>query len=67
MKWFEDGDQLVITYDDFVNLHESPAVFLAGDSEAAQMVRSDGRVIAMPMGDLMNVRAMLKVGGGILR
>lgn len=66
MKWYENGDQLVVTYDDFKNLQESPAVFVDGGSEAARLVRKDGRVIAMPIGDLIAVRAILKNGGGVL-
>ena len=28
MQWFLDGDQVVVTYDDFVDLQTSPAVFV---------------------------------------
>ena len=32
MKWFLDGDQVVVTHDDFIDLQESPAVFIPTDS-----------------------------------
>jgi hypothetical protein len=65
MKWFEDGDQVVVTKDDFVDLQESPAVFINGTSDAAAAIRIGG-LLALPMGDLLAVRNMLKSGGGIL-
>lgn len=33
MKWFADGDKVCVTYDSFVNLQESPAIFVPADSE----------------------------------
>ena len=38
MKWFEDGDQIVVIRDDFVNLQESPAVFFPANSDIGIMV-----------------------------
>lgn len=66
MNWFEDGDQIVVTRDDFVDLQESPAVFIDKDSEAGQMILKDWRVTAMPLGDLLEVRRLLDNGGGAL-
>lgn len=51
MKHFIDGDQLVITKDNFVNLQESPAVFFPLASKIAQTVQNGG-VRALPVGDL---------------
>ena len=59
MKYFEDGDQLVITYDDFVNLQESPAVFFPLESEIAKTVLEAGRVIALPLGDVVYIHNVL--------
>ena len=58
MKYFEDGDQLVITRDDFVNLQESPAVFFKLDSEVAKTVLRSG-IRGLPIGDLRSINAAL--------
>ena len=42
MKWFIDGDQVVVTHDDFVDLQESPAVFVPADSEAGRTIMNSG-------------------------
>ena len=39
MKYFEDGNQLVITKDDFVSLQESPAVFYPLESKIAKTIK----------------------------
>lgn len=65
MKWFKDGDQTVITCDDFVNLHESPAVFVPEDHPISKTVRTQG-VRFLPVGDLRFVREMLEDGGGCI-
>lgn len=51
MKFFIDGDQMVFTYDDFVNLQESAAVFVPLNSEIAQTVLNHG-FGSLPLGDL---------------
>ena len=58
MKHFVDGDQLVITKDDFIDLQESPAVFFPLESEIAKTVLEAG-LIALPLGDLMYIRDVL--------
>ena len=63
MKYFVDGDQLVITKDDFVNLQESPAVFLALGGSLAKMVLEAGTVRALPVGDLMRIYGRLRQEG----
>jgi len=63
MKYFTDGDQLVITKDDFINLQESPAVFLPLNGEVAQTVLRTGRIISLPVGDLWHIKNLLEVGG----
>ena len=42
MKHFVDGDYVVVTLDDFVDLQESPAVFIPKDSEDGQKLLLDG-------------------------
>ena len=42
MKWYIDGDQLAITTDYFVNLQESPAVFIPLDSQRACDLQEKG-------------------------
>lgn len=59
MKYFVDGDQLVITKDDFVNLQESPALFYPLESEIAKIILEVGRVVALPLSDLVRIRAEL--------
>ena len=63
MKYFIDGDQVVITKDDFINLQESPAVFLDFQSEVAQTVVDNG-VKNLPLGDLQAIKKLLDSGGG---
>ena len=63
MKWSVDGDQICVTKDNFVNLQESPAVFIPRDSEAGRAIESGG------IGDLTDheyniIRGMLHTGGG---
>lgn len=38
MKCFVDGDQVCVVHDDFVNLQESPAVFVPLDTELGQQL-----------------------------
>ena len=62
MKYFVDGDQLVITKDDFVDFQESPALFYPLESEIAKAVLEAGRIIALPVGDLMRIHDLLEMG-----
>lgn len=55
MKHFVDGDQLVITKDDFVDFQESPALFYPLEGEIAKTVLKAGTPIALPVGDLMRI------------
>jgi hypothetical protein len=59
MKHFIDGDQLCITFDTFVNLQESLAVFYPLDGEIARTVLGHGSVKYLPVGDLIAVRERL--------
>lgn len=60
MKYFIDGDRLVITKDDFVSLQESPAVFCPLDGRTAKAVLEHNSVAGMPLGDLMQIRNELR-------
>ena len=60
MKWHIDGDQICITLDDFVNLQESPAVFVPRDSEQGQAIEQSGRVSGLPVGDLRSIYGRLQ-------
>jgi len=42
MKGTIDGDQLCLTTDHFINLQESPAVFVPLDGDIAQRFQKDG-------------------------
>lgn len=42
MKWSIDGDQVCITKDDFVDLQESPAVFLDRDCPLGELIERGG-------------------------
>jgi len=63
MKYLVDGNQLVITLDDFINLQESPAVFIDAGSEIGQTIQHGG-IGAMPFSALRKVFALLQNGGG---
>ena len=63
MKWFKDGDQVAITKDDFVDLQESPAVFVPADSQAGQTIQWLG-VRHLPLNELIAIRDQLEDGGG---
>jgi len=58
MKYLVDGDQIVVTRDDFVDLQESPAVFVPVSSENGQAIASGG-ILALPIGDLARIKAEL--------
>lgn len=64
MKYFVDGNKLVITKDSFINLQESSAVFIPLDHEIAKDVIKHKSVLAMPLGDLMRIKLMLNDGIG---
>jgi len=64
MKWFVDGDQVVVTKDDFVNLQESPTVFIRKDSEQGKIIQTSG-VRGLPFSDLLFIKDILDHGGGI--
>ncbi len=54
MKHFEDGDQLCITRDDFINLQESPAIFFPLGGDIAQTI-IDAGFLALPLSDLIYI------------
>jgi len=58
MKWFEDGDAICVTRDDFINLQESPAVFVPKDSDVGRMILQDG-LLQLPMYWLRRLRDYL--------
>lgn len=60
MKYFIDGNQLVIVLDDFINLQESSALFYPLSSEIAKVVLEAGTLIALPVGDLMRISGVLR-------
>ena len=60
MKVFKDGNAYCITKDNFVNLHDSPAVFFHEDSEIGQIFKTQGMsVLNLPVGDLLNIKNKL--------
>ncbi len=65
MKWFIDGDQVVVTKDDFIDLQKSPAVFVSAESETGRAVQQNG-ILGLPFGDLALVEMLLDCGGGSL-
>jgi len=62
MKWFEDGDQVCVTRDDFINLQESPAVFVPKDSDVGRVILKDG-ILGLSMGCLHRLRDRLVLDG----
>lgn len=65
MRYFEDGDQIVVVKDDFENLQENPAVFIDGDSPLAETIRQDC-IIAIKVYQLREIARLLNHGGGKL-
>lgn len=51
MKHFIDGNQLVVVKDNFVNLHESPATFLALDDPRTISILKFGSFGFLPVWD----------------
>lgn len=63
MKYFEDGDMVVVTKDDFVNLQESPAVFVPKDSEDGRTILERG-ILYLPIGVLRRIKNQLDRDAG---
>ena len=63
MKWSIDGDQVCVTKDDFINLQESPAVFVPCESEPGRAIEDNG-ILGMAVADLRAVWDLLNSGGG---
>jgi hypothetical protein len=62
MKYFIDGDQIVITKDDFVNLQESPVVWIPRGSMAGKTIETKG-ILCLAIIDLMAIKKALDTGG----
>lgn len=67
MRYFLNGDQLVITKDDFIDLQQSPAVFLPFDSEQARNILELHSISGLTIPDLILVRDLLNTGSGSIR
>lgn len=65
MKSFVDGDQIVVTWDKFVNLQESPAVFIDAESPLGHTIVANG-ILAVAMYQLRALVLKLEAGGGEL-
>ena len=63
MKWTIDGDQVVVTRDNFENLQESPAVFIPAGSEAGERIQQHG-ILGLSINDLVAINSLLNSGGG---
>ena len=63
MKYFIDGDQVVITHDQFIDLQESPAVFIPLDSPDAIALQRGG-VLALSISNIAYYQHLLNTGGG---
>lgn len=59
MKCFVDGDKLVITRDDFVDLQTSPALFYPLESDIAKAVLEVDSLIGLPFGDFLRIHSLL--------
>jgi hypothetical protein len=64
MKRFIDGDQMCFTFDDFVNLQGSPAVFIAIDDPEVQVIIREDSLYAASGEFLVNVRQQLAAQQG---
>ena len=59
MKHFVDGNQLVITRDDFVDLEESPALFFPLTTHVAETVLKGG-LLSLPLEVLRDIFTSLQ-------
>jgi hypothetical protein len=66
MKHYIDGDQVVVTKDDFIDLQASPAVFILAESETGKTIVAEG-VIGLPLVDLISIKSLLDRGGGVYK
>lgn len=58
MKWFQDGNQVVIVRDDFVDLQQSAAFFVPAACKEGQTIVQRG-LRALPLGRLLDIRQEL--------
>ena len=59
MKYFIDGDQLYITRNDFVDLQESPAVFIDTETDLAQRILAFQGFETLSFGEQLYLRLEL--------
>ncbi len=59
MQHFVDGDMVVITWDDFINLQESPVVFIPLVSDEGQIIVTEG-IRSLALGDLIDLKQRLE-------
>lgn len=59
MKHFIDGDQVAVTLDDFVDLHDSPALFFPRSSKTGRTIEKDG-ILGLPFGELRAIKQDLE-------
>lgn len=64
MKYSVDGNRLCVTRDDFVNLQESPAVFIPLDDPVAKTILKNESIRSISLYDLVRIKALLETGGG---
>jgi len=62
MKHFVDGDQLVVVRDDFVDLQESPAIFMPCGNKMAQAIQQSG-FEALSVADRLGLKSELLAQG----
>ena len=63
MKYFVDGNQMVFTNDDFVNLQESPVVFEPLEAYLVQRVLKAGSVSALTSEEARHIQMCIDNGG----
>ena len=63
MRCFIDGAHWVIVADDFINLQESPAVFIRVDSRVGKDL-SDGGAANLCLDDYKAIKQTFQIGGG---
>ena len=63
MKYFIDGDRMVITKDQFIDLQESPAVFIPLDSPDARALQRGG-ILELSVRNMACYHYLLANGGG---
>ncbi len=58
MVYFLDGNQVVVTFPDFIDLQGSPAIFMSRSTNLGKIIENHG-IAGLPLDDLKDVYGLL--------